>query len=573
MTDSLAKQMFDNLDSELQGDPCWRYLRDLATPGHVKVLGSTARRIGVRSMQRSGKTTMLRAFAASYFRGIHPWRPRTQPVRLLVIAPSMMQLATIYKKGFFSASELYVTPEQAIKWPDLPEVVKKPLIPDSELARNSRGKPDIQWGNSKFGRVPGLVRHLDGSEMYFHISGDPNSWKRIEGMDFHAIFRDESIGDDNIGNTLVTRQMEWWNKPEYPNSGFYVWAATELTVTTERIEFMKACEEGKKHHAYFFLEASDNPKVSAKDREEAAAMLSPEEAAKRVYGTESAVSGQLVYGKHFKRARHVLTERYEPTASANLWAIWDPGLRHPYGLMGIAIEPDKPFKMVCDWFSFDVGKTIDYQANKLLEWLDGRALEGLIYDSSGATKSDYRDGKAAYVQMEEILAHAGLKIYRGMMPSSNQYKTTVPLVWRYLDPDPSNSSAEPLFVINAPAPGNGCETVIEQMYSFRYKEGRQAEMKAESMHKVNDEASDCVRYACSRQPRWVQRAPNPRRHQQAFTVSAPLLRSPLLDPLADDATLSDDMRRHRSMLRESRSLVRSKTSAGRAIMERYVSGL
>lgn len=564
----------DPLD-ELQVDPCYRYFRDLATPGHRRVLESRARLIGVTAMQRSGKTTLMRASAAAYFRGIHPWRKRLNPVQVLVVAPSMMQLATIYKKGFLNSSGLYVTPEQAQRWPDLREIVKLPLIPSDELLLKPSGKPDISWGVSKFGPVPSVIRHIDGSEMYFHISGDKHSWERIEGMDFHAIFRDEANGNENIGNTFITRLMEHWGKPENPDAGFYIWGASELQVVQERLDFLKKCEEGAKFHGYYTLETADNPKVTQQNREDAAGMMTEDEANKRIWGTSSAVSGALVYGKHFSRDRHVLKVRQEPSPEANLWACWDPGFAHEFGLGCAFIEPNKPNKIVMDRCYHAARKTLDYQVNCLLEWLDGRALEGVVYDSTGATKSDYSKGEKAFIQFQTALEKAGVKIHRGFQPGRNVYKDTVPLVWRYLDPDTGNSNADPLFVINPESKDSpGTEWLVNQFYSYRFKVGANPKLQAQSIHRVNDEGVDFVRYLISRQPRWVTRPPNHKRHQPLARTSIPFHRPTITDPLADDPSLPEEMRRHRAMLRESAALMRSRTNGGqRRLGSRYVGGL
>lgn len=559
--------------SDLEIDPLFRYLRDLATPGHRRVLESKQRLLGVTAAQRAGKTTLLRASAAAYFRGMHPWRKRTKPVRILVVAPSMMQLATIYKKGFFDASMLHVTAEQEARWPGLRAIVEQPLIPADEIRQKKNGQPDIQWGISRYGKVPSYVPHIDGSEMYFHISGDPNSWKRIEGMDFHAIFRDESAGDENIGNTFITRLMEHWDKDDYPDAGFYVWASTELQIVQERLDFMKACRDGKKYHGYYELHPDDNPKVTQQNRQDAADILGQEEADKRVWGITGAVSGSLIYGRHFSRNRHVLNEPREPSAQANLWVGWDPGFRHPFGLVCGFIEPLNPFQIIIDRCYFDTGKTLDFQVNCLLEWLDGRRLEGLVYDSTGATKSDYAKGEKAFVQFERALTQAQVKIVRGFLPGRNVYKDTVPAVWRYLDPDPRNINAEPLLLLNPETPAHpGMDRLIDQFYTYRYKEGAKPELKAENIHRLNDEGVDGVRYLISRQPRWQQREPNVKRHQPIATSAIPFpARTRQVDPFADDPSATPEERAYRLALRQSRELAQMRMGKGiRRMPERYI---
>lgn len=563
---SLSDQLYAELDADLAGDPCWRYFRDLATPGHRAILESKARLIGCTAAQRSGKTTVLRASAAAYFRGIHPFRLRTKPVKILVVAPSMAQLATIYKRGFLNASMLHVTEEQKKIWPDLENVVKRPLIPESEIAKNSKGKPDISWGVSKFGKVPGLIPHVDGSEMYFHISGDDNSWKRIEGMDFMAIFRDEADGNENIGNTFITRLMEHWDKPDYPDAGFYLWGASELQVVTERIEFLKKCQEGQKHYAFFRLDNSDNPKVTQKNREDAAEMLGKEEADKRIWGTTTAISGQLVYGRHFSRQRHVLQELYEPSPQANLWIGWDPGTAHPFGLVCAAIEPERPSQLRVVRCYSETRKTLDYQANCIAEWLDGRFLEGLVFDSAGATKAGYSKGESWFLQLEEALTQLGVKLHRGMLPGKNRYDVGIPLMWRYLDPDPSNNKADPLILINPPGPKSpGCETLIEQLLAYRFKKSIQdgAGLKGDAIHRLFDDLADPLRYLVSRQPRWVSRPSNHKRHQQFATSSIPFPKRGTTDPLGDDPKLPQEQRDYRAQLRASRAMVLQHTGQSR----------
>lgn len=563
------------LEEEFRLDPVWRYFRDLAGMNHRRAFSSTARRQCIFAGQRTGKTTLIRCEAAAYFRGIHPFRPRTRPVPILVIAPSLSQLATIYRKGFLDESMLYVRDELAAGDPSLLEAVKRPLIPECEIRKNNRGRPDIKWANTRFGKAPGMIPHVDGTEMYFHISGDPNSWKRIEGMDFAAIFRDEAIGDDNIGNTLVTRQMEYWDKADLPEAGFYKWGATELAITQEWIDFRKRCEDGEKFHEFIELKPEDNPKVTLKNRQDAAAGLSKEEADKRVWGTDTAVGGALIYKGKFDRARHVMAEHYEPSDEANLWAVWDPGLRHPFGLLCGAIEPENPFQLrVCRFYS-ETRKTLDYQVNLLAAWLDGRTLEGFIYDSSGATKSDYSRGEQAFVQFEDLLRRIGVKVVRGFLPSKNRYEVTIPMVWRYLDPDPNDKTATPLIMVNPPSPkAPGCETLIEQMYTYRFKDSLSTALKGENIHKINDEACDCLRYWCSREPRWVQRPPNPPKHRPFVKATAIQAPRTSRDPFAIRPDMTPEQVRHVQMLAESAKMVRAMRQNGRRrLPECYVGPL
>lgn len=509
----------------------------------------------------SGKTTVLRATAAAYFRGMHPWRKRTAAVKVLAIAPSMQQLATIYKQGFLDSSMLYLSEEKRKADPELYEILKKPLIPEDEIALKPSGVPDIEWGQSKFGRVPAVIRHVDGSELYTHVSGDVNSWKRIEGMDFHAIIRDEAMGNENLGNTLVTRLMEHWDQPEYPTAGFYLWGATELDEKSiEREQFLKNAQDGKRFYAFLSLVPEDNPKVSMKAREEAAEILGEDEANKRVWGTTTAATGSIIFAKHFNRNVHVMKEHYEPSVNANLWVSWDPGWRHPYGIVCAAIEPEEPHTIrVCRCYT-DIGQTMDVQINNILDWLDGRFLEGLVYDSHGATKSEYNKGEKAYVQMEDGLRRAGVKIHRGMIPSKSEYKTGIPLMWRYLQPDPSNPEAKPLLLLNPASPkapgmhtGNpNCQGLIEQFYSYRYKRG-QNQNRREAIETINDDLISPLRYLISRHPRWVERPPNHPRHTALISSSIPF-RSAVVDPLADDPTAPEDIRVLRQRLRASRAL-------------------
>ena len=573
MTDAVADAR-RLIEEELRLDPVYRYFRDLAGSGHRRVFESRSKLQGVRAAQRAGKTTVLAMEAAAYFRGMHPFRPRTFPARILVIAPSRAQLATIYAQRLLTASQLRV-PEWLLKAePDAGVLATRPLIPVDELKKRANGKtPDITWANSPQGRSPGCIRHVDGTEMYFHISGDPRSWTRIEGMDFHAIFRDEAIGDDNIGNTLVTRLMDHWNRPDEPDAGFYKWVATELTITQERIDFMKKCEAGEANHELIELETSDNPAITEETRREAAAMLGDDEAAKRVWGTEGAVGGSLIFKGKFDRKRHVLAEHYEPSSEANLWVSWDPGLRHPFGLLFAALEPERPFQIRAVRFHNEARKTLDYQANLIAEWLDGRFLEGFVYDSSGATKSDYSRNESLFVQMDTLLRQLGVKIKKGMIPSKNRYEDSLPNLWRYLDPDPNDRNAEPLVMIN-PAPSPGCDTAVNQMYAYRFKNGVTPVLKGDAIHKVNDEFVDCLRYLASRQPRWVPREPNHARHQPLARAKIPFARRLPDNPYATTPDMPADERILRERLAESARMIRGMQSrGGRRMREVFVRGL
>jgi hypothetical protein len=545
------------LEERRRLDPVRQFFERYASPEHIAVCSSTAQYQYIDAPNRSGKTTCMLMEAAAYLRGIHPFRPKPQsgPVRILMIAPSRAQLATIFKKRLLERSDL--------RSPDEPELAKRPMIPPHEIRRTKAGKPDITYTESPQGKALGRLALVDGSEMFFCVSGDPNGWQRVMGNDYHAVFRDESVGNDNLTPEIITRLLDHQQRPDEPHAGFYKWGCTELVITNELTEFKAKCgaprhdgtpRDPVEGHHYVKLSPQANPSITMAAREKMALALGDEAAAVRLFGTAALGAGLTIYGRQWSSSRHILAEDYTPGPLDNLWVGWDPGWDHPYGIGIFAINRDAPLQL--RFIRFHTGRhmTLEQQAHGLAQWLDGRFLEGWISDPA-AKKTEHNRGLSLATQMEQLIEGMHVRINRGFLFGRNRYEDTIPLVQRYLDPDSGNARATPLLVFNPTADGMG--QAIEQMVGYRVRPKSNGQARGYNIHKENDTAPDIVRYVISRQPAWAERDPNHAKtiHPVPAYGQLPQRRTP--EPLAITPDMDEAQRVHVMRLRESSRMISS----------------
>lgn len=528
-------------------DPVRVFMDKLATPTQREILSCPETYVLVTSANQGGKTTVAIVDCAATLRGIHPFQPWFGPVRVIVVVPSRAQAASIWGARLLKGSEI----RKSITTPGgkVVDLGSRPLIPVSEIDK-------VSWAYSPQGKYPGKLVLKNGSEMIVILSGDANSWKRLQGVAADKVYRDEAVGNEDLGNELNPRLLVSQTssqRGEHPWGGRVLWVATNTLINEEFENYKRRCEDAIAGHRLFFIDPKENPAVSMEVRASMRDTMSDEAASIRMDGTGNAVNDVLIFRNQWKTDRHVLPEVYEPDHMDNLWIAWDPGIQSAFGLLGACQTPMNPLQVrVCKCWT-EKRQTLDYQANIIRDWLDGRMLEGIVYDPA-ANKSEYSHGQSVYRLLADLLGKMGIKIIRGFLAGRNRYEDTIPLMQRYFDPDPHNRTCPPLVTINPETPDNptGTGELINQLMRYRFKNAQAQSLKGSSIFRKDTDLVDPLRYLISRQPYWAKRDPNHPIHQTFAASALPLPESHQTGPLDDDTTLPSDIRIHRQRLRESR---------------------
>lgn len=527
------------LEARKAADPC-RYFMEHSTPTQKLILEDNTTYRCVSSSNQGGKTTTAIAECASILRGINPFKPWYGPVHVCIFVPSRAQAAGIWGERLISKSNIRAFVEIGGKKINLAD---KPLIPASEIK-------SIVWAYSPQGKYPGMIELKNGSICRIALSGDKKSWERVQGFTYDAIYRDEAVGNENLGSELFPRlaaAQTAVEKGERPWGGMILWVATETLVNDEFRSFLRHCEDQSPGYKLFRIDPSENPAVSMEVRQRMRSAMSETSgdsmADLRMFGIGSVVDTLKIFPQ-FDHRRHI-TEDYEPTEQDNLWVGWDPGSKDDFGLMFCAIEPMFPTTVRVIDFIHRPGTTLDYQAQVIYDWLEGRTLEGMIVDPS-ANKKEYVRGKPIIDIFKEILFdQLKVKTERGVLIGRNRLEDTVPIVQRYLDPNPDDREARPLLLFNQRA-----KYAADMIASARVKQGS-TKIAFNTIDGKHLEAFDLVRYILSRTPHWCPRPPNTRAFQSLKASATPKPPTPEHDPFAITQDMTEDQKIHRMRLRES----------------------
>ena len=540
-------------------DPCRQFLEALATETQKKILQSNTLNRLVSAANQSGKTTVAIVECAAMLRGIHPHKPSFGPVRILIIVPSRTQAAGIWGKRLLEASNIrhQVTSAKGEKV----DLSNRPLIPKSEIEH-------ITWNYSPTGKYFGLLKLKNGSEAMIMLSGDPHAWERIQGLTFDEVFQDEAIGNEALGQEISLRLAAARTARERDKrawGGGRTWVATATLVNDEFEEYKKRCEEGVAGHELFWIHPAENPAVSMEVRNAMRSSMSAEEAAVRLDGTEGAIHDVLIFRQQWSRDRHVLAEIEPIHPKDNIWCAWDPGWDHPFGLVFFTQSQFHPSRLRVIQCYRDRKKTLDHIANLIAMFMNGRWLEGLVFDPA-ALKTEHGRGESLSYQMEQLLQQMQVKTMRGILMGRNRYEDTLPLMQRYLDPDPKDKARDPLLVIDPPTEANGTGILIEQLAKYRRKVVQKgASLRGHNIHREDDDLVDPVRYMISRQPAWADRQPN---MPSSVSLSAGPGRqraNEAHDPYKITEEMSADQRLHVMRLRESASKSMMHTNGMRSL--------
>jgi len=552
--DKLSPVERELLQKELEASDVTRqWFAGIATPAQHAVHACAAWYYSVDAANQSGKTASAIADCAALFRGIHPHRVQPpRPVQILVLAPSRAQAAGVWSHRLLTASDVRKTIVTPIRQKEV-NLAGIPFIPKDEL---EGGKPD--WQHGPGGKYIGYMRHKKtGNVLRMALSGVSQTWQRVQGFPYDAIYRDECVGSTELTPELIMRlktsQSEFMDG-KFPWPAFYGWFATETLVNPEYERFKERCQLGAVGHKYLQL-PNVNPITNAAVIEIIRGTLTEEQAAIRLDNTSGAGSDMRVFGRHMSEKRHVMPAVYEPTPADNLVMAWDPGLAHPFGLIGACITPDKPWQLRIIRAYTGRRCTLDVVANYIAEFADGRFLEAVIHDPSG-NKQEHSGGQRISDQLLTILDNMGVKLQRGMLKGRNRYESTIPLVQRALDPNPADPNADPLLVFDPDDGTNNMGRVWTQFQRYSFLPGMQGILRNDAIRRVDDDLVDPVRYLCSR---WlpqglmhIRREPNPRKHfltKPSTGMPAPRSRADAPWALVDG--MSDDERTHAIRMRAS----------------------
>lgn len=501
---------------------------------------SPARHRLLKSVNRGGKSAAATAELAWMLRGIHPYRPWYGPITVLQFTHTRMQAAEVIGRKLFKDSEL--------SFPGKPELAGQPLIPEREIKH--LGSQRIAGLD-----IPYHVEMKNGSRLLFAWTGVTDIWQRIAGLKLDQAFIDEDAGSEELWDELYPRLLDTQSDPAKPWGGGSTWSATNTEFNAAYDAYENRASKGEAGHAIFVIEKNENPAIDPAAREALREVMSEDAAAIRIDGTATAGAGGRIYPQ-FDTKRHVVPD-YEPGPMDNLWLGWDPGIRDEYGLMFFCLNQERPTTIRVLDFLHERGKTLDYQAQQVADWLRGRSLEGIIADPQ-ANKRDYSRGQPVIQLFTDILfGQLKIESHRGVLYGRNIIKDGVEQMRRYLDPDPGNPNEEPLFLINEKA-----FYVAQQLSKVRIK-SKSNSLAYNTIQGKNLEVFDLTRYIVSRQPFWHHRQPNNPTWvpvERRATATPKLIVRP--SPFQITPDMNDEQRLHVMRLRESTRMIEDMGGVG-----------
>lgn len=555
LTPEQARLVLAELESRC---PVRRFMNELCTDTQRDILTNQSTYNLVDSANQGGKTTTAIVDCAAKARGIHPAFPWYGPVKILVIVPSRAQAATIWGKRLLDASDIRAKVKSA-SGVEI-DLSREPLIPKGEIESHS-------WSVSPQGRYPGLIKLKNGSEIVLFLSGASKGWERLQGIAFDLCYRDEAVGNEDLGNEVFPRLLAAQTavqRGHRPWGGSIMWVATATLINKEFEDFRQRCVEGKPGYKRFWIDPKENPGVSVEVREGMRDSMSEHAAAVRLDGTAGAMDDVVIFRHQLDSDRHRMAEPYEPSPLDNIWVGWDPGWDHPFGLLFMAVSPDNPMRLTV-WKAINGRRrTLDHIANEIATTLDGRMVEAFVFDPA-AKKTEHSRGQSVAYQMEQLLDQMGVRSHRGILYGRNRYEDTIPAMQRYFDPSPQDRSVEALIRIGGdhPTQFNGCGQVWEQLCKYRRKVDT-SQLRGHNIHKHDDEFVDLIRYIISREPSWCHRPPNHRKSIPMAHAELTLRPAPSKpDPLAITADMPDDVKIHRMRLQESSRSIGTLMGPGR----------
>lgn len=477
------------LELRFAEDPCRQFV---PTPTQKRISECRKRYIGVRGVNRSGKSSFGAWLLASCARRIHPQRSTTINGLYVVFAPSREQITDPWYKKLREDSELVA--------PDGSPLFSKPapFIPDYEIAdqfyTHGAGEPTVK-----------MIMLKNGQRIMFMPSADRHVWKRLEGKGMIlGILFDESAGSQQLVDEAGARLLDANSNPqvrEQAGGGWIYWSATENKKTMAFEQYMSRCDSNDPQFddmAAFTLSPTENPAIDQREREKLKALMSDDAYRIRMAGGTSITDVMAVYPQ-WQDERNWLKEDYIPADTDNLWAWYDPGTNYA-GMVLAAIRKEAPrtFYVIKVWQWHRT--TLEAQLHDLRQYLQGRFLEGFTYDQAARIVSPV--GESVIMKIQRLLKQErfAIRIQRGLLKGRSRYEDTVPLVRTALEEGRIKVNSGPL---------TGGTLLRQQIRGVCFT-GNAYELKMSNIQVGDDHTSDCLRYGMSLQVAWVARPSNPK---------------------------------------------------------------
>lgn len=439
-----------------------------------------------------------------------------------------------------------------------------PMIPDHEILAEK-----FSGGGADRTIKEIILRHPEhpdqaGHRIVFNVSGDVNTWKRMEGKDrVLGIKFDEVAGNKELFTECFRRVLETNSHPgvkEQAGGAFIDWSATETKGNEVFSEWWeKANDPAFAEYAIYRLDPTENKAIDMAEREKMAQNMSAEDYQISMMGKGRFADRLLIYGGQLDHDRHVLKSEYEVRPEDNLWVGYDPGFDHDSGMGVFAISPKNPYQliMVKEWLQPKT--TLAQDVWFLAQWLRGRFIECFVADPA-SHKTEKGSGKKLITQIRDELQHVGIRVMRGLRMPYNSHAPGIFAMKRYLDPVPQNQQVAPLLVLNP-----SCKRTWTQLSNYRsYAEGEFTGQHG--VVKKNDELPDVCRYVVNVtgrspwnneaaptvvRPSWVKRPPNIPKFAEGH--------APVIKPRVEEDVLSpeQEVERERRRLSALAAKVRS----------------
>lgn len=434
---------------------------------------------------RSGKTAHAIAEVVMAARRKHPTRTVNKPVTYVVWATSREQIRDVLFQKMRVRSELKGACSE------------QPMIPDYEVVKDhmvsGAGKP-----------VCREIELKNGNRIMFAISGIERSWIALQGKGHIAgIMLDEQAGTQKLIDECLARLMELNNVENIAEFGgaWFLWSSSETMISDAWDNLKSICLDPQKNKdaEYFHIPAAENIAVSMAARERVGQFMSAEAYKIRITGEGNARAATLVYGKQWSDSRHMLATDHIPSANANLWIGYDPGVGHSTGIVIGCIEPRHPMQIIVTKVWSRAGVTVAQDTKDIANYLAGRVLTGFVYDRNFDNRNN-GGGLTALQQMKECMHTAGINPVGGFWVARKKVHDGISTVRHYLDPSPDNRATEPLLVIN-PSEGSGGKLLRWQFLKYAGHEEKQF-TGAGAIIKKDDDALDSLRYLIMQRPSW-----------------------------------------------------------------------
>ena len=442
LTRAAARKIKAKWDAE---DPLLHYVPavTLARAGESK-----SRYICVSTKNQVGKTSWMQYVTSSILRNRNTNWVNVRPIRILLVIPTRAQAADVWGNRMIKASGLFGA------------MGKHPWIPTREVKRTYNSF-------SPAGPYPGKIVMKNGNELITILSGVPNSWKALEGITVDMVIRDEVAGTENLGDELQPRLLASRTRAlagMQPWGGVMIWAATETKYNEEWLAFKNRCLDGAPDHICFRPEPSEaEAYISMAAREEMRNSMSA--SSYKIRGVGNLDAGDLVriFVKQWDDKRHMQATDYVIKDSDNIMIGWDPGTHHPTGIVIAAISKDAACQIKVVKCFRHTNESIEFDAERIHSFLLGRKIAGFVYD--WAAKAAHKGQPSLLHLMIAALEAKGYVPLAGYIQADKRVEPGINSFRHYLDPNPFDSTVQPLFVVNS-SPESGGQMLRSEIMGY-----------------------------------------------------------------------------------------------------------